>query len=264
MGAKSAGMYALFLVIILLACYTLTVLNTPSILGTAGNVFTTAGSTYEIDEMEKSYCNNLTAEITSMAREAGYIAKNIYGGQTTKSAIISASEESYVFFYCGHGRFELQTYYIVYYIRDDNGEKVYHTEISSASNNYFAMYDERFVFLWACFQAGGIGDLENYDTDEQSMSYAWLHTTQLSTDGYTNPGGDYGRVFIGFLRYAPIITYVGRSINEGLPGYNPPLYWFVKLFFFALLKQWKLLDPSGMSINEALNFASEIVWGRNF
>jgi len=98
MGAKSAGMYALFLVIILLACYTLTVLNTPSILGTAGNVFTTAGSTYEIDEMEKSYCNNLTAEITSMAREAGYIAKNIYGGQTTKSAIISASEESYVFF----------------------------------------------------------------------------------------------------------------------------------------------------------------------
>lgn len=65
MGAKSAGMYALFFVIILLACYTLTVLNTPSILGTAGNVFSTAG-----------VCSTISAEESTLPLYKAYEIPN--------------------------------------------------------------------------------------------------------------------------------------------------------------------------------------------
>jgi len=261
--------YVLLLIILLTIAS-----NMGTLKSTAGNVFTICGSTYDTSNEEIAYWNTLTDEIANMARDAGYVVYELYGESTTKETILEKAQNTYIFIYTGHGKFSYDYYELHLFFVDNSGERVFDFEIYQNSNYYFYSldYNERFVFLWSCFQAGGINYLENHiiggihDSSGRAygMPYSWLYTTDLSTDGYADPYSEYGRVFIGFLRYAPIITYVGGSINEGLPGYNPPLYWFVKLFFFALLKQWKLLDPSGMSINEALNFASEIVWGTSF
>jgi len=83
------------------------------------------------------------------------------------------------------------------------------------------------------------------------MPHCWHHTTSLSTDGYANP--DNGAfTFIGFSGAAPFLTYDGLGVSDA--G-----YYFVRYFYIAAL-----LHGKSYSINMALDYAAQQVWGVNF
>lgn len=237
----------------------------------ASNIVTVSGSTHMVSTDEVECNRELTNEIAEMARVTLYTTYNIYGTQTTKEKLLNMAENLFVIFYIGHGNWEFVLSNDHSYIFDDVGEKIYDFEVYYNSAYYFDKYSERITFLWSCFQGGGFKDepiiIGDYypDGTPYGMPLAWLCTTALSEDGYNDPWGS-GRVFIGFSKYAPYLTYNGSLIG-GLanPGYKErPLYWFTKMFFHYIFDRWEYLDPTGVSINEALDAASMIVWGIPF
>jgi hypothetical protein len=64
----------------------------------------------------------------------------------------------------------------------------------------------RLVFLWSCHQGDEIGGF-HWSGTPYGMPFAWLHTSNLSSDGYRNPySNPIGLVFIGFNGYAPYLS----------------------------------------------------------
>jgi hypothetical protein len=83
------------------------------------------------------------------------------------------------------------------------------------------------------------------------MPYAWHHTTSLSSDGYASPDtGEF--TFIGFEGKAPYLTYDGLGATDA--G-----YYFLRNFYYAALYLGYYY-----SVNAALDYAAQMVWGTSF
>ncbi|MFP3984965.1 MAG: hypothetical protein ACLFU9_03230 [Candidatus Bathyarchaeia archaeon] len=82
------------------------------------------------------------------------------------------------------------------------------------------------------------------------MPYCWLHTADLSNDGYTDPdNNDY--TFSGFSGKAPGLTYNKDEF------YGTKAYYFTGYFY-----QYVMLNDK--SINDALDYAAQNTWGVSF
>jgi len=181
----------------------------------------------------------------------GYTPYNWYGSSTDRYHILRAARGAghlkSVVFYIGHGsceavwkwstwRFEMH-----WFITTDSEwwpDKVYDMDIYHES----ACRNVRFVILWTCHGGDVIGGFHS-SGDPYGMPHAWLHTTRLSSDGYKRPDGR-GYVFIGWTKAAPFLT---ANKGEG----RRFMYYFIRYFF----------DRTRRSVNEALDYASRMVWG---
>ena len=176
----------------------------------------------------------------------GYNATNAYGNLTQVSNVLQWAydmEHDYhhvAVFHYGHGY-------------GNNYEGVWHR--SYADNNGYesgdliwdwAIYSQTslgknvFVFIWACMQGHEIGNMSS--NGAWGMPFAWLHTNNLSPDGYANPdSGPY--CFIGFDGVSPPLSEAVFS-NSDVKCKD-----FIMLFYDYALK-------AGFSINDALDLAS--------
>jgi len=107
----------------------------------------------------------------------------------------------------------------------------------------------KFVLLWSCHQGEEIGGTHLF-SGSYGQPYCWLHTTNLSGDGYANPDLN-GYTFIGFNGSSP-----GLYVTEGTFS-GDKAYWFLGHFYERAL-------CNGFSINDALDYAAQEVWDVDF
>lgn len=215
-------------------------------------------------DMEKKDLELFLEEVEAMVSVADNIESwsTIYGGYDIvknhwagESGIFDAAEaggESWgIVWYIGHGDYTLVWYTWPYWhcethrcITTDILEKVWDNEIYPHS----AARRVHFAFLWSCFQGGAIGG-ETPTGWHSGMPYAWLHTTDLSSDGYHFPDGkDY--TFIGWKDFAPYLV-------KKIAGVDHAGEYFVNNFYWAALHDKdKIID--------ALDHASYMNWGKFF
>jgi len=224
---------------------------------------TILGSRYAVTEEEIGYDNRITNLIMIYSQKAGYTTYNWYGEPTTKNNIFAAAQgagHSYsITFYIGHGGCDIWYHWwgwgwhthLQYFILADDGSKVYDYEIYE----YTSCGNVKFVFLWSCKQGEEIGHMHTYECGEvkaRGMPFAWLHTDDLSGDGYDNPD-DNGKCFIGFKGEAPFLSY------DGIDGKDDAGFHFLKFFYYKAL-----ICGANTSIKKALNYASKKVFGCDF
>lgn len=167
----------------------------------------------------------------------GWTTYDWYGSHTTKIWILEAASgygaAKAISFYIGHGSVD---YFGNYFIVDDTGVWVYDIDI------YYETEDQntKYILLWSCEQGDGVW----------AMPWAWLHTSDISHDGYHNP--DFGGLaFIGFREIAPFLVREIDGVKEA--GFK-----FIDKFYF-----W-LAAPQPRYINSALDRASLYLWGVDF
>ncbi len=222
------------------------------------------GSRYNVPSDEQYYDSLATskiAEYSSSAVVCWYVAgipycvprfdsvKNLYGSSTTASNIYNAAEgfgeDSSIVFYIGEGGIatidDPQGSLDFWFISTDDGDQI----LDYGIYQYSSSQPNVLVFLWSCEQGDVIG---GYYLDGQlpyGMPHAWLHTTQLSSDGYNNPDSS-GLVFLGFHGPAPYLKLeIGGVENAG--------YRFVTNFYNGLMLK-------GFTVKEALDFAAWTTW----
>lgn len=226
------------------------------------------GSTWDVPSEEISAARWLQWTIRDMARPNGYTVYSYYQYLTTKDYILDAAAgfgHSYaIVWYTGHGSIKsddlhiwpywwtpwLWHYHESYYIVDDDGAWVRDYEIYEKTGDR----NVRFVFLWSCLQGNEIGYMKSYPcglTRALGMPFAWLHTTDLSSNGYTNPDGG-GYVFIGFLALAPFLT------NDYVEDVTDGGKWFSYYFYYGAF--WGPPSYEGLSIRGALDYAAQKVF----
>ena len=221
------------------------------------SISTALGSTYEAPQSEIDLDCSVAQMIASYSSMAGYTAHNQYGSQTDPDNIYSAADGYWsdaIAFYIGHGGseyvwnwvFPIWFYEQQWLILDNDGCRVYDEDIFG----YTGDRDLNFVLLWSCFQGDVIGGT-HWSGYAYGMPNAWLHTTSLSNDGYGNPD-DGGYTFGGFNGSAPFLTYDGLGAPDA--GYH-----FIQHFYYAALYRGHYY-----SINDALDYAAQIVWGTDF
>jgi len=207
---------------------------------------TVLGSRYALSEHEKITDDQLSEYIYNCSLNSGYSSYNWYGAPTTEDNIYQAAygvgHTFSISFYIGHG-YNDKIVWIVekhYEIITDNGVKV--------SDDWIFPYSEckndKFVFLWSCYQGETIGG-DHFWSGAYGMPYCWLHTTNLSNNGYDNPDNN-SYAFIGFTGPAPYLTLP-------MEGKSYAGYYFSGYFYQAALQD-------GASINSALNYAAFKVW----
>ena len=206
----------------------------------------------EEDAVSKQVCHN----IESWSESSGYsLVKYLYGAYTDEENIFNAAEafdQSWgIVWYIGHGAYDYRWFTWPYW----------HCEIHTGitTNLQHVVWDEEiyphsgarrnhFVFLWSCYNGRVIGE----DTPTGTivgMPYAWLHTTDLSSDGYNYPDGkDY--TFIGWRDKGPFL------INT-IAGVEHAGKYFVNNFYWAALHDRD-------TIIESLDHAAWMNWGKTF
>lgn len=225
-----------------------------------GKVSTALGSTWDIPDEEAEADAWVVGIIIGYSNLRGYTTYNWYNESTTKDNILDAAfgvGDTYaISWYIGHGHVDTWWHFwgwpwqwhthTQYAITANDGSHVYDYEI------YWETYCQnvRFVYLWSCEQGNEIGSVITYPCGEvraRGMPLAWLHTSDLSSDGYENPDGN-GYTFIGFKGVAPFLTY------DGLDGVTDAGECFAQCFYIAAL--------FGMySIRNALDFAASATFG---
>lgn len=215
------------------------------------------GSTYQIegfpDEEEIELCSTVAQFIATLATLRSWDqVENWYGAQTTKDYIYYAAFGGIypysITWYAGHGKWDWVVNWkgfipfieLQYWIMDDSGGHVLDKDIYQCTS----LQHTRFAMIWACHQADTIGDT-HWSGTPFGMPYAWLHTTDLSSDGYANPDGN-GLVFIGWKDYTPGLK--AKLGGKEKAGYNFLLNFYAHAFY-------------GHSINGSLDYASKQVWG---
>lgn len=149
-------------------------------------------------------------------------------------------------FYIGHGNYSTDSYgYKHYYIYDNAGTLVHDWGIIYYTNRTAV----RFVILWACFQGEVIGGMSP-NGQIYGMPYAWLHTTNLSHDGYGSPDGT-NLTFIGWQEEAPFL--MDTIQDNGVNAQNASYYFLLNFYNSALYYQ--------KTIKQSLDDASAAVWG---
>jgi len=221
-----------------------------------GKASVTLSSTWEVPSEEASAQSLVQIRINDFADLAGYTTYTYHGPDTTKENILEAASSfghSYaIVWYVGHGWIRTWTHYWGWpwqwhghkqmLIVADDGTRVYDYEIYPETSGR----NTRFVFLWSCEVGEEVGYMKTYpcgETKAYGMPFAWLHTTDLSSNGYENPDGK-GYVFIGFREQAPFLTadYVENVTNGG--------EWFTISFYRGALE-------NGLSIIDALDYAAQ-------
>lgn len=216
------------------------------------------GSRNDVPADEVNADSNIANLITSYSSIAGYSTFNWYGALTTANNIYTAAAGNghlySISFYIGHGG---STYvwnwagWIWYLeqqwlITDDSGGWVYDKDIFPNT----VCQNCKFVLLWSCHQGETIGET-HWSGTPFGMPYAWLHTTSLSSDGYASPDGG-AFTFMGFDGVGPFLLDDGLGATDA--GYN-----FLCNFYYASLYQGYYY-----SLNGALDYAAQVVWGTNF
>jgi hypothetical protein len=191
--------------------------------------------------------SQLASYISDCSLASSYTTYNWHGSSTTENHIYDAAfgvgHCSSISYYIGHGKNDKVVWLIErhYEIVTDDGTWVADDWIHSHS----ACQNVRFVFLWSCHQGDTIGGT-HFWSGPYGMPHCWLHTTNLSSDGYANPDNN-GYTFIGFSGEAPGLT----CPEDGFAGCRS--YYFAGYFYkYALI--------SGVSINEALDWAADDTW----
>ena len=198
-------------------------------------VSTTLGSTFMVgphayEEIELG--TSLTNMMTSYASMASYTAYNWYRGSTTESNIYEAAngvgESNSISFYIGHGAVRTVWRFEDHYdMATQNGDWVADDWIYPHSANH----NLRFVCLWACHLGDKIGGT-HFWSGAYGMPYCWLHTTDLSGDGYASPDGK-GYTFIGF---SGITCWLYDDyFTEDETFLANASYYFLRHFYYATL-----------------------------
>jgi len=211
---------------------------------------TILGSTHGQCESEINSARNLANFIGNWSLDCGYITLNWNGPLTTVENIYQATygdgDPYAISYYSGHGR--VRPVWIIWPIFAENHWDIFADDGTYVADDHVYPYticrNNRFVFLWACNQGDVIGGT-HFWTGPYGMPHCWLHTTDLSTDGYANPDGK-GYTFIGFYGVGPGFTQeVAGEANAG--------FLFVQWFYYCVLM-------NNASINEALDEAARNVW----
>ena len=208
------------------------------------------GDIIDVHEWETS--SQLSSYIYNCSSLSSYTTYNWFGSATTRDNIYTAASGagavfSITYFY-GHGGYDyfvLGSFEPHWYVYACDGSKVYDCDVYPQSNPK----NVKFAFLWSCHQGDTIGGT-HFWTGVYGMPKAWLHTTDLSNDGYADPDGK-SSTFIGFKLDAPYLTK-----GLGSPNYNDG-YYFVAYFYQSAMQ-------SGKTINQALNDAAFKVWGVSY
>jgi len=206
---------------------------------------TIMGSRYQVIDWEKQTDEQFTDYLYNCSAESDYTSFNWYGASTTDTHIFDAAEgvshTDSMSFYIGHGN--VRPVWVVEYHWDiitDDGNWVADDWIYP----YSSCQNVKLAFLWACHSGDVIGGT-HFWSGPYGMPHAWLHTTDLSEDGYANPDNN-GYVFLGFYDNAPGLTLtIGSKITAG--------YFFAGYFY-----QYALLD--GKSIIQGLDWAARKTW----
>ena len=237
--------------IIILVISVASIITTPFIV--TAKTASILGSRYDVPSEEVELDQDFADFLATAASSAGYNARNMYGSDTTKSNILQAASAfgdpgaNDFAFYIGHSGC---TSTIHFYIITDAGTNVYDDEIYPYSADRYVI----FVNLWACYQGGMIGFISGDEV--RGMPLAWLHTTDLSGDGYANPDGK-GYAFLGFTGEAPGLSNIDEQFTSGSSCLYP-LYSFATEFYATLLGCY----AEKRDIRKALDFASWQVWGK--
>lgn len=226
---------------------------------------TALGSRHDVPQEEQNLDSAIASLITSYSSIADYTAYNWYGASTTAANIYDAAfgvGHTYsISWYIGHGYWDTWWHFwgwpwqwhthTQYWISADDGSHVYDCDIYTHSG----CQNVKFVYLWSCEQGNEIGSMITYPCGEvraRGMPLAWLHTSSLSSDGYSSPDGN-GRLCNAFEGVAPFLSY------DGLDGETNAGYYFLMYFYYASLYRGYYY-----SINQALDYAANAVWGTTF
>jgi hypothetical protein len=192
------------------------------------------------NETEKEAANNVTTYIKTYFEESGYIADNWAGEDTTKTRILENAEynelnydRAAVFHFGHHSEFNIG-------YQDNNGTDVWSDDIDS----YIDLQKHDFVFLWVCTQA--------QSNASNGTAAAWTQRMDLSSDGYGDSDHE-GQVYIGFWGFSPQIN--NHTAFKGTTT-APLQYWIERFYYYALN------EP--LSVKEALDQASDALWGKTF
>jgi len=224
---------------------------------------TILGSRSGQTQAEINACTDTTNYISSCSSAALYSTRNLFGTQTNSSSVYSAAygfgHYYSISFNVGHGYYlsdwDLRGWpwqwheHWQYRITADDGSHIYDCDIYDNSA-YQNTNSHKFAFLWDCEQGDEIGNMITYPCGEvkaRGMPLAWLHTTSLSSNGYSNPDGG-NDTFIGFDGIAPWLSDPYLGVNESCKK-------FLHFFYEAAL-----MDGYHNSINDALNVAAQSVW----
>jgi hypothetical protein len=219
---------------------------------------TILGSTYHeggtLPALDLQANSQITQYIYDCSETSGYTAYNWFGSGTTEQHIYDAAFGvgiTYsISFYIGHGG-DGRVWNGIFWepqwrILDDDGNEVFDKSIYP----YSTCQNVRFVMVWSCESGNVIGGFHYWSGTAHGMPFCWLHTNDLSEDGYTDPD-DNGYCFIGFENDAPGLLWD----FEG--GYWGVSYYFLGYFYRAALCMDK-------TVNQALDYASQTIWGVNF
>jgi hypothetical protein len=226
------------------------------------------GSRYQVDYYEVLTAQSVANDIAGNFSGRGFVVYNWYGASTTRDNIYRAAggvgDSRVAIFYIGHGdkkyvwNWAGWIWYreLQYLIYDDSGNEVFDKDIYSYSLNT----STRLAFLWSCHQGNEIGGF-HWSGTPYGMPLAWLHTSDLSSDGYRNPySNPSGLVFIGFNGRAPYL-----SIELG--GVDQAGAMFVREFYKQLLYGCSEIVGGTCipeSVRQALDMAAYRVWGTTF
>lgn len=205
-----------------------------------GDVSSQLGSTWNVPQDEINAGQWVANQIDLVTRAKGFTSKNLFGAQTTTYNIYRAADGWNYYYaiawYIGHGEWvDIWYWWPPHFerhwcITNDAGGWVYDTDI------YLETADRhtRFVFLWSCEQGDEIGGMAYGRA--HGMPFAWLHTSDLSSNGYENPDSG-GYVFNGFVGPAPYLTWDG--LDGKIDGGKYFSYWF---YHHALMYNRKIID----------------------
>ncbi|MDH5771236.1 MAG: hypothetical protein OEZ25_08120, partial [Candidatus Bathyarchaeota archaeon] len=219
---------------------------------------TILGSTYHeggtLPALDLQANSQITQYIYDCSEASGYTAYNWFGSGTTEQHIYDAAFGvgiTYsISFYIGHGG-DGRVWNGIFWepqwrILDDDGNEVFDKSIYP----YSVCQNVRFVMMWSCESGNVIGGFHYWSGTAHGMPFCWLHTNDLSEDGYADPD-DNGYCFIGFENDAPGLLWD----FEG--GYWGVSYYFLGYFYRAAFCMDK-------TVNQALDYASQTIWGVNF
>jgi len=209
----------------------------------------TMASPYDVDPDEIALQINASQHIHSVLQNILYADQNI---TTSSVQDITESADSDAIFFVGHGGktwvWTPPWFEDHYYVVDSDGQYAYDEYIHSSYTG-----DPNFVFFWSCKPAEEIGGLYGWPFwRAHGMPFAYSNRDDLSSDGYHDP--DYEEfAFLGFKKDAPwLVKDIEGVVDAG--------YHFVIEFYDAL---GSATHPH-VSINTALDLASNQIWGKNW
>jgi hypothetical protein len=199
-----------------------------------------AGVNNEDHPYETVYDSSVASYLSTWAYNAGMTANNFYGSDTTESNIIAGARDQgsaySINFYIGHGNTDGLGHYE---ISDDSGltqiwdGTIYWGSVAQTIGHH------KFAMIWACEQGDQIS----------GMPHAWLHTSSLSSNGYTTTDSSC-QCFVGWNGGAP---YLDRYID----GVYTAGYAFLYNFYYYALN-------SGFTVHAALYSSAQSLWSEDF